>query len=137
MLQSSIDSCLECPEGHYCREGDEHPTPCDAGYFCVAGSKKQYACTPDKYCPALSMNETNCPESFHCPSYRTDIYAKCTNGTYCPESSRFETQCRAGYFGSSKTNNIDLNSGCIACGKGQYSDAGTNTCEDCWAGFVC
>ena len=30
-----------------------------------------------------------------------------------------------------------MNTGCIACGKGQYSDSGTNTCEDCWAGYVC
>ena len=59
------------------------------------------------------------------------------NGTFCGESSIVPTNCPDGWFGSSVTENYDLNSGCIACGKGQYSNAGTNTCEDCFAGFVC
>ena len=85
----------------------------------------------------MSNETSTCPEGFYCPGYRTDIYAKCTNGTYCGDETRFPTTCPAGYFGSSRTDNFDLNTGCIACGKGQYSDAGTQTCEDCYAGFVC
>ena len=129
--------CLECPEGYFCREAIEHPEPCDAGYICPAGSKKQYACAPGTYCPALSAEPTPCPGSFYCPGYRTDIYAKCLNGTYCPESTQFPESCPAGAFGSSNTTNIDLNSGCFYCGAGQYSNSGSNTCEDCYAGFVC
>ena len=85
------------------------------------------------------MSETpiNCTAGFYCPTYRIDIYAKCTNGTYCGNSTRFPESCPAGYFGSSNTSNYDLNSGCFACVEGQYSSADTDTCEDCYAGFVC
>lgn len=85
----------------------------------------------------MSNSTLPCPEGFNCPSFRTDIYSKCTNGTYCPAESRFPVKCPAGHFGSSRTDNFDKNLGCIACGKGQYSDSGTNTCEDCYAGYVC
>jgi hypothetical protein len=88
MMTNETD-CLDCPEGHHCREGDEHPRPCDGGYKCKANSTKQWACDSATYCPAMSAKETACPESFHCPSYRTDIYSKCTNGTYCPEGSQY------------------------------------------------
>lgn len=135
--KTSSDDCIECPSGHYCREGADYPEACDAGYICPVGSKKQYACAPGTYCPAMSEEPIDCPESFYCPGYRTDIYAKCTNGTFCGESTRFPESCPAGYFGSSNTSNVDLNSACFACGEGQYSNSGSNTCEDCYAGFVC
>lgn len=85
----------------------------------------------------MSFVELDCPEGFHCPGFRTDIYAKCNNGTYCGENTRFPQNCPPGYFGSSRTDNFDVNKACIACGIGQYSDSGSNTCEDCWAGYVC
>ena len=135
--KTSADDCIICPEGHFCREGADYPTPCSSGYKCGVGETRQYACRPGSYCPAMSTESLACPESFYCPSYATDIYAKCTNGTYCGESTRFPSNCPAGYFGSSNTTNIDLNSGCFACGKGQYSNAGSNTCETCYDGFIC
>ena len=135
--KTSIDDCLTCPVGHYCRAGSDYPTACDAGYICPKGAAKQYACAPKTYCPAMSAEAIPCPASFYCPGYRTDIYAKCTNGTYCGESTRFPKNCPSGYFGSSRTDNVDLDSGCSACGLGQYSDTASNTCEDCWAGYVC
>lgn len=119
----SEEACLPCPEGHKCREGADYPEPCDAGYICPAGSSKQFACSIGTYCPAMSSNETVCPEAFMCQGYRTDIYTKCKNGTYCPEGSERSQTCPAGYFGSSNTTNIDLNSACFACGLGQYSNA--------------
>jgi len=137
LAKSSSNDCLICPEGHFCLDGVEHPEPCDAGYICEKGSKKQYACQPGTYCPTKSAAPLDCPQGFYCPGYRTDIYAKCTNGTFCGNATRFPESCPAGYFGSSNTSNFDLNSGCFSCGSGQYSNSGSNSCEDCYAGFVC
>jgi len=45
--------------------------------------------------------------------------------------------CPAGSFGTGRTDNYDLPTSCVSCGRGQYSALGSNTCEDCWAGYVC
>jgi len=129
--------CWECPEGFFCNEGTAYPEPCDAGYSCPDNSRKEFACPAGTYCPALSGDPTACPAGFHCPTLRTDTYGKCVNGTYCPEGSRYETPCPAGYFGSSRTDNHDMQSGCVGCGLGQYSDLGSNTCEFCYSGYIC
>jgi hypothetical protein len=48
-------------------------------------------------------------------------YEKCGNGTYCPPKSSAPMNCPAGSFGTGRTDNYDLPTSCVSCGRGQYS----------------
>jgi hypothetical protein len=85
----------------------------------------------------MSSEEIICPKGYYCPTYRTDIYIKCGNGTYCGEGETLPINCPAGQFGTGVTDNWDLESSCIPCGPGTYSDLEENNCLPCEAGFIC
>ncbi|CAH1789581.1 unnamed protein product, partial [Owenia fusiformis] len=136
-----------CPEGSYCLEGTDNPSPCPVGTFgAIEGLRNSSECTPctaGKYCDiqgitSVTVAERDCYAGYYCEEGSTVArQALCTPGHFCPTGSDIPTRCPEGtfnpYWGLNSTDQ------CTPCTQGQYCDTeGMNvTSGPCEAGYYC
>ena len=119
------DTGYECPEGHFCPQGELAKIPCEAGtYVDFNGATSQGECD-------------SCEAGFFCPigSSNTTKYL-CLAGFYCPSGSSvgnpLNTTCPVGYQCPAGSTEKE------PCNPGTYSDIiGASVCTPCPAGFFC
>ena len=159
---TDTNQCYTCPAGKYCSGGLDAPDgDCAVGYYCREGSQTATAapCPPGTYSSDTGLkSETECKV---CP-----LGQYCTGGDTVedalavPPTSPLPLDCPVGTFGNYPgLGAIDDASdpspyGCktclagykcdtpglikpVACGKGFYSAAAAQLCEDCPEGYYC
>jgi len=146
--QTSKTSCLDCPKGHYCPDGQS--IPCDAGkYNPTTGATSSSAC---KDCPENEQSESGAEQCSLCNSGKYEIgdgssCASCNPGHKCNGGIQYE--CPVGTYQNQTgaTSCIDSTAGSYIgvtgatgpaqmreCPAGTYSEAGASECTPCPAG---
>ncbi|KAF6119825.1 hypothetical protein HJG60_010211 [Phyllostomus discolor] len=105
-LTQSLDGCLPCPPGHYCRQENltQASGLCDAGWFCMLAAWTPRPFDLDNYtsnnclCPATATGG-KCPAGSFCPKGSSEPIP-CPPGSFCATSglSTPTGSCQAGYF---------------------------------------
>lgn len=106
--RTSIDACLPCPEGYYCRAAAATYLLCPAGSYCLANTPGQ-ATTP--FVPTM------CPPGTHTNGVsgltNSDGCIGCPPGYYCPQGSATPTICPAGTY--QPHHNVTTLGSCLPC----------------------
>lgn len=139
---TSINTCLACPEGHWCyRAGvsDYTQYECPAGHYCLPGTGGTLNPLPLE-CPSgtfrnapggTSVNSCQtCPGGYYCLQ-KTSAPQVCGEGTYCPAGSSASLPCPAGSYCLPATANP------VPCPPGYYCPAGADKPIYCVAGQYC
>ena len=147
-VKSSIEDCVECPQGSFCVPGSSLPDVCPLGSYCPNGTEYPIPCPIGTLGNATGLIEEDdciiCPGGQYCDSLGlTSPRGPCDPGYVCYSGANTSTPtdgisgevCPAGGFcplGSSMS---------LPCPPGTFSNTSgsTNTfdCTDCRPGFYC
>lgn len=142
-------TCIECPEGNYCKNNATSPITCPVSYYCPKGTGNPLPCSngtystvsgigsldqcipcpPGKWC-AMGSVIGDCSAGYQCrlgsdtpsPDFLPGENSKgnlCPRGFYCPVGTVTPSQCPVGLFSS------------------EIGASDSSVCGPCGAGFVC
>ena len=155
-VMTSVDQCVDCPEGTSCSVGSAEARPCAPGTVnpspkaevcvnCVAGKFQKTAgqtecdeCISGYYCAAGAAAALPCPGGTHKNASldvmtSVDQCVTCPEGTSCSVGSALATPCAPGTYTDEPQQET-----CKKCVAGQFQDiAGNTACKQCLDGHYC
>ena len=145
----SLDVCLECPAGSYCKAAASKITGlCAAGYYCPVKSthNKVVKCPRGKYRDELGGRDEAdcgvCPTGFYCETKRTVNPLPCPEGSFCGDNPdkksapRHPKPCPPGKYGPQPR--LRESRKCLDCPAGWFCSGGkANPDGPCSAGYFC
>jgi len=104
------NSCVSCPGGSYCPQGEA--IQCPAGTVSAGGASSCSVCSPGTYSKGAGILCEKCPGGKYCPDNGTVAPVECPSGFYCAEGASYPIRCpigQASYPGSSSCLPVDTN----------------------------
>ena len=137
--QTTQVTCVNCPSGFTCQEGQINPEVCPIGFYCPSGTEKtsEILCANGSFGGSTGLSSQSdcspCPEFNYCNNGLNQGF--CAPGYYCEanSSNEFEFPCPLGFYCE--------NGQKFACPDGTYSlnklAKNTGECQNCQAGKFC